>query len=410
MRGNVMVGQSGGPTAVINASLAGVFDAARKGGAKKVYGMLHGIQGLLRGNYADMGEFIKDEMDLELLKRTPSAYLGSCRYKLPRVEDDEVIFEKLFGLLQKLEIEYFFYIGGNDSMDTIDQLAKYAVSIDSRIRFIGVPKTVDNDLVCTDHTPGYGSAAKYIASATKELIRDNKVNDQDVVTVIEIMGRDAGWLTGSSALCCGEDSEGPDLIYLPEMPFDIDGFLRSVYEAQKKRRAVVVAVSEGIRSGDGKYVCEYSGSARSVDAFGHKQLTGTARVLADVVGENMGCKVRAVEFSSLQRCASHIASLTDMNEAFLVGEMAVKAAFDGLTGKFITLERTNENPYHCETGICDVADVANRKKDVPREWITEEGNFVTKEFVEYVTPLIQGEVDPIMINGLPKHIPNIRKG
>ncbi len=408
MNGNVIVGQSGGPTAVINASLAGVYDAAVRLGAKKVYGMLHGIQGLLRGNYIDMGDYVKDEMDLELLKRTPSAFLGSCRYKLPRVEDDEAVYEKLFATLAELDICYFFYIGGNDSMDTIDQLAVYAQKIDSHIRFVGVPKTVDNDLVCTDHTPGFGSAAKYIAAATKELIRDNRVNDQDVVTVLEIMGRDAGWLTGSSALCCSGDCDGPDLIYLPEIAFDIDAFLKSVYEKQKKHRAVVVAVSEGIRTKDGKYVCEYSGSSRSVDAFGHKQLTGTARVLADVVGENMGCKVRAVEFSSLQRCASHLASLTDMEEAFLVGEEAVKVARDGMTGKFIQLNRTGEDPYICEPGICDVGLVANRKKDVPKEWINEEGNYVTKDFIAYVMPLIQGEVIPIMENGLPKHIPNIK--
>ena len=407
MKGNVLVGQSGGPTAVINASLAGVYSAAKRLGADKVFGMRHGIQGLLQGDYVDMDDYVKNETDLELLKRTPSAFLGSCRFKLPRIENDREIFEKLFRQIEEMEISYFFYIGGNDSMDTIDQLARFAAEKNSDIRFIGVPKTIDNDLVCTDHTPGFGSAAKFVAASTKELIRDNKVNDQKVVTVIEVMGRDAGWLTGSTALCRGADCEGPDLIYLPEIPFDVDDFLHSIVELQKTHRAVVAVVSEGIRSKDGQYVCEYSASAKSIDAFGHKQLTGTARVLADLVNEKTGSKVRAIEFSSLQRCAAHLASLTDQTEAFMAGNAAVEAANQGLTGKFVTLLRKNDNPYICETGICNVSEVANLKKDVPREWINEEGNYVTKEFIDYVMPLIQGEVEPIMLDGLPRHIPHI---
>jgi len=411
MKGNIMVGQSGGPTAVINASLAGVFNAAVQlgGESPKVYGMLHGVQGLLKGDYVDLGDYIKDETDIELLKRTPSAFLGSCRYKLRRVADDEELYRRLFKTLDELKIEYFFYIGGNDSMDTIDQLSLYADRIKSPIRFIGVPKTIDNDLVLTDHTPGFGSAAKYIATATKELIRDSIVNDLDVVTVIEIMGRDAGWLTGSSALCKGDDCAGPDFIYLPEVPFDIDSFLQCVYEQQKRNKMVVAAVSEGIRFADGKYVCEASSSLRSVDAFGHKQLTGSAKVLAEIIAGDVGCKVRAIEFSTLQRCASHMASLTDVNEAYLVGQEAVKAASAGLSGKFIQLIRVSDDPYLCETGVCDVSLVANQKKDVPREWINEAGNYVTAEFINYVTPLIQGEIEPIMENGLPKHIPYVRK-
>ena len=411
MNGNVMVGQSGGPTAVINASLAGVFGAAAKsiGASGKVFGMLHGIQGLLKGEYVDVGEYIKDETDIELLKRTPSAFLGSCRYKLRRVSEDEELYRRVFEMLEERDIKYFFYIGGNDSMDTIDQLSVYGEMINSPIRFIGVPKTIDNDLVLTDHTPGFGSAAKYIATSIKELIRDSKVNDQDGVTVVEIMGRDAGWLTGSSALSKGDDCDGPDLIYLPEIAFDIDEFLQCVHERQKQNRTVVAAVSEGIRLSDGKYVCEVASTARGVDAFGHKQLTGSARVLADIIANDVGCKVRAIEFSTLQRCASHIASLTDVNEAFMVGEAAVKAAREGLSGKFVMLKRTSSDPYICETGLCDVSLVANQKKDVPREWMNDAGNYVTKEFCEYVRPLIQGEFEPIMENGLPKHIPCIKR-
>ncbi|MCL2539064.1 MAG: 6-phosphofructokinase [Oscillospiraceae bacterium] len=411
MKGNVMVGQSGGPTAVINASLAGVFDAAVNlhGASSKVYGMLHGVQGLLKGNYVDLGEFIGSEADLELLKRTPAAFLGSCRYKLRRAADDDGPYRQLFKMLDELGIDYFFYIGGNDSMDTIDQLSAYAAKINSPIRFIGVPKTIDNDLVLTDHTPGFGSAAKYIATATKELIRDGKVNDMDGVTVVEIMGRDAGWLTGSAALCRGDDCPGPDLIYLPEVPFDIDSFLQCIYEKQKQNRMVVAAVSEGIRFLDGKYVCEASSSLRNVDAFGHKQLTGSARVLADIIAGDVGCKVRAIEFSSLQRCAAHLTSLTDVNEAFMVGQAAVKAASEGYSGKFIMLKRVSDDPYVCQTDICDVSLVANLKKEVPREWINDDGNNVTSEFINYVTPLIQGEFEPIMENGLPKHIPYVVK-
>jgi len=406
---NIIVGQSGGPTAVINSSLAGVFKTARDMGASKIYGMRNGIEGFLKERIIDISDFVKNDVDIELLKRTPSAYLGSCRFKLPHVDKDEAVYEKMFKIMEKFQIDCFFYIGGNDSMDTIAQLALYADKVGSDIRFIGVPKTIDNDLVVTDHTPGFGSAAKYVATSIKELIRDTKVNDMDVVTVVEIMGRDAGWLTGAAALSAGPDCAGPDLIYLPELDFDIEKFIAKLSAIQKERRAVTVAVSEGIKMADGRYVCEYTDSSdRATDAFGHKQLTGTASALAQVIKGRLSCKVRAIEFSSLQRCAAHIQSQTDVEEAFNVGAAGVRAAFAGETGKMITIERACDEPYRSAMGIADVQLIANEKKDVPREWINEDGDYVTKEFLDYVAPLILGEVSPIMIDGLPRHIDYIK--
>ncbi|MEG0833560.1 MAG: 6-phosphofructokinase [Oscillospiraceae bacterium] len=409
MNGNAIVGQSGGPTSVINSSLAGVFKTAKDLGVKTVYGMRNGIQGLLAERYVKLEDYIHNDVDLELLKRTPSAFLGSCRYKLPKIEGNEATYDKLFKILDELGIKFFFYIGGNDSMDTIATLSCYAVTIGSDIKFMGVPKTIDNDLPVTDHTPGYGSAAKYVATAVKELIRDNKVNDMDIVTVIEVMGRDAGWLTGATALSAGPDCPGPDLIYMPELSFDVDKFVARVSQIMKERRSVVVAVSEGIKLEDGRYVCEYTDNAgRTTDSFGHKQLTGTARVLAEVIKIKLGCKVRAVEFSSLQRCAAHIQSETDVSEAFSVGAAAVRAASEGETGKVAIIERVAHKPYQSTMGICDVKLIANQKKDVPRDWINKAGDHVTKDFVDYVRPLILGEVSPIIVDGIPRHIDYIK--
>lgn len=404
MRGNVIVGQSGGPTAVINSSLVGVYKTARDRGANKVYGMLHGIQGLLQNRYVDLADHIKNDLDIELLKRTPSAYLGSCRYKLPEISEDRATYEKIFDILKSLDIEFFFYIGGNDSMDTIKKLSDYAVVTGSPIKFIGIPKTIDNDLAVTDHTPGYGSAAKYIGSITKEVIRDGRVYDQKRVTILEIMGRNAGWLTGAAALACGEDCEGPDMIFLPEVPFNIDSFVSKVDELQKKKESVVIAVSEGVKLADGRYVCELSNSIDGVDVFGHKQLSGAARFLASKVSRELGCKTRAIEFSSLQRCASHIASRVDITEAFQVGGAAVKAAMEGESGKMIILKRVSSDPYQCTTDIYDIHKIANVEKTVPLEWIINDGTFVSKEFVNYIRPLIQAELTPIMVDGLPRHL------
>lgn len=404
MKGNVIVGQSGGPTAVINSSLAGVYKTAKDRGARKVYGMLHGIQGLLEEKYVDLSEHIKSDLDIDLLKRTPSAYLGSCRYKLPEIKGNTDFYDRIFEILDKLEIEYFFYIGGNDSMDTIKKLSDYAILNGSTIKFMGVPKTIDNDLAVTDHTPGYGSAAKYIASIIKEVIRDGLVYGTKSVTILEIMGRNAGWLTGAAALAKGEDCEGPDMIFLPEIPFDVDEFMKKVEQLQKEKSSVVVAVSEGVKVADGRYVCELTDNIDYVDAFGHRQLTGTARYLAERISREVGCKTRAIEFNSLQRCASHIVGRVDITEAFQVGGAAVKAAFEGETAKMIILKRISDDPYLCVTDLYDVHKIANVEKKVPREWINEAGDYVTPEFVNYVRPLIQAELTPMMVDGLPRHL------
>ena len=406
MKGNVIVGQSGGPTAVINSSLAGVYKTAIDRGAAKVYGMRYGIQGFLDEQYVDLSKHIKSDMDIELLKRTPSAYLGSCRYKLPEIHEDKAIYEKIFEILNRLEIECFIYIGGNDSMDTIKKLSDYAIITGQSQKFVGVPKTIDNDLALTDHTPGYGSAAKYIGTSTKEIIRDGMglSYKKVLITVIEIMGRNAGWLTRASALSVGEDCDGPDLIYLPEIPFDIDKFMEKIRNLIKKKNNVVVAVSEGIKLKDGRYVSELSGNAEYVDAFGHKQLTGSATYLCNLISSEIGCKTRSVEFSSLQRSASHLASRVDINEAFMVGGAAVKAADEGDTGKMVVIDRVSDDPYQCATGIYDVHKIANDEKLVPREWITRDGTYITEDFLNYVRPLIQGDYAPFMVNGIPRHL------
>ena len=406
MKRNVIVGQSGGPTAAINSSLAGVYRTAKDRGANKVYGMLHGIQGLLQERYLDLSEYITTELDAVLLKRTPAAFLGSCRFKLPEIHEDKGVYEKIFSILDKLDIEAFIYIGGNDSMDTIKKLSDYAIVTGHPTRFIGCPKTIDNDLALTDHTPGYGSAAKYIGTSVKEIIRDSFCLEysKGLVSIVEIMGRNAGWLTGAAALAKGEDCEGPDLIYLPEIPFDLHAFSDRVKELLSRKPSVVVAVSEGIRTADGTYVCELGSSIDFVDAFGHKQLSGTASYLASFIAGEIGCKTRAIELSSLQRSASHAASRVDILEAYQVGGAAVKAADEGDSGKMVVLQRLSDDPYQCGTEVKDVHKIANDEKLVPREWVNEEGTGVTDEFVAYVRPLIQGDVSPVMVDGIPRHL------
>ena len=401
---NAIVGQSGGPTSVINSSLAGVFQACEMRGAEHVYGMLHGIQGLLDEKVCDLGQRLKTFMDIELLKRTPSSFLGSCRYKLPDPNEDEATYEKLFAILKKLDIEWFFYIGGNDSMDTINKLSQYGERIGSPIRFMGVPKTIDNDLMHTDHTPGYGSAAKYIGVVMKEIIRDATVYGTNFVTIVEIMGRNAGWLTAAASLARGEDCEGVDLICLPELPFHTDRFLEKVERMQKERESVVIAVSEGVKLPDGRFVCELSDDHRTVDAFGHINLTGTARYLSNLVARNLPTRTRAVELSILQRCGAHLASRTDITEAFQVGGAAAKAAFEGETGKMVALKRLSNDPYQCTTELVDIGDVANYEKKVPVEWINDTRTDMLPEFLAYARPLIQAELTPIYINGLTQHI------
>lgn len=403
---NIIVGQSGGPTSVINSSLAGVYKTAKERGFDKVYGMLHGVQGFLDEQYVDLSTQIHSDIDIELLKRTPSAFLGSCRYKLPEIHENPEIYEKLFEIMDKLDIETFIYIGGNDSMDTIKKLSDYAIVKGHSQKFLGVPKTIDNDLALTDHTPGFGSAAKYIAASTKEIIRDalGLTYNKEMITIIEVMGRNAGWLTGATALAKTEECDGPDAIYLPESVFDIDKFLQTVKDLLVNKKSIVISVSEGIKLADGRYVCELSGGGDYVDAFGHKQLQGTAAYLASFLGAEIGCKTRSVEFSTLQRSASHMASRVDIDEAFMVGGAAVKAADEGDTGKMVVIDRISDDPYQSAAGIYDVHRIANHEKLVPRDWMNKAGNYVTDQFINYIEPLIQGDYQPFMVNGLPQHL------
>ncbi len=401
---NVIVGQSGGPTAVINSSLAGVYQTAKSLGAGMVYGMQYGIEGLLKAQVIPLDTVLKTSMDIELLKRTPASYLGSCRYKLPDPDKGPEVYTELFRIFDRLDIGACFYIGGNDSMDTIAKLSAWGEKAGSPIRFIGVPKTIDNDLELTDHTPGFGSAAKYIATILKEIIRDSTVYDLRSVTVVEIMGRNAGWLTGAACLAAGDDCDGADMVLLPEVPLDPENFLEKVDELQKKKPSVIIAVSEGVKLADGRYVCELVSEAKT-DAFGHKAaLSGTGRYLADLISHRLGCKARAIEFSTLQRCAAHVASRTDITEAYQAGGAAVKAAFEGQTGKMAAFRRLSETPYQCVVEMVDVQAVANREKAVPRHWITPDGYQVTEDFVRYARPLIQAELTPIYIDGTPRHI------
>ena len=406
MKRNVIVGQSGGPTAAINSSLAGVYRTAIDRGANKVYGMLHGVQGLLNEKYLDLSNYIQTDLDVELLKRTPAAFLGSCRYKLPGIHEDKAVYEKLFSILDKLDIEAFIYIGGNDSMHTIKKLSDYAILTGHQTRFIGCPKTIDNDLALTDHTPGYGSAAKYIGTSMKEIIRDSFCLEypKGLVTIVEIMGRNAGWLTGATALSKCEDCDGPDMIYLPEVTFDLQDFKEKVKKLLTKKPSVVVAVSEGIRIADGRYVCELGNSVDFVDAFGHKQLSGTASYLASFIAGELGAKTRSIELSTLQRAGSHLASRVDILEAYQVGGAAVKAADEGDSGMMVVLERISDDPYQCQTTVKNVHKIANDEKCVPREWINKDGTYVTDDFVAYVKPLIQGDVSPVMVDGIPRHL------
>lgn len=402
---NVLVGQSGGPTAVINSSLAGVYEAAKALGAAHVYGMEYGIQGLLQGKIVDLDDRLDDKMEIELLKRTPSSYLGSCRFKLPNPATDERPFVQLFELFAKYCIGAVFYIGGNDSMDTIAKLSAYGAAKGSEIRFIGVPKTIDNDLMYTDHTPGYGSAAKYIATILKEVICDSSVYNIRSVTVAEIMGRHTGWLAGAASLAAGADCNGPDIILLPERPFDENVFLEKVAQLEKDRHNVIIAASEGVKNKDGVFLCDLVSTAGQLDAFGHKAiLSGTSRYLADLIHVRLGCKTRAIEFSTLQRCASHLASRTDITEAYQVGGASVEAAYRGETGKMCAIRRISDMPYRTETEMVDVQNVANLEKHVPDDWISPDGMHVTEAFHHYARPLIQAELTPIYIDGVPRHL------
>ena len=403
LKGNAMVGQSGGPTSVINATLAGVYEAALKSDCiETVYGLVHGIEGLLKGDIVDMSIGLKCKEDIDILASTPSAYLGSCRFKLPLAEDKPELYDQIFEILAKYNVKYFFYIGGNDSMDTVYKLSSYADKIGYEINIIGVPKTIDNDLAMTDHTPGFGSAAKYIATATREINRDASVYMAPCVTIIEIMGRNAGWLTAATALARNEHCGAPDLVYLPELTFDIDKFIEDVKKVLKKRSAVIVAVSEGVKLADGTYVCDAVLNTET-DAFGHKRLTGTAKVLSDIANERLGIKTRQIEFSLLQRCAAHCASATDVAESKMIGACAVEKALNGESGKMVYFVRKSNSPYEVCIESVDIGEIANVEKVIPREWINEEGNDITQDLIDYMLPLIQGESRVFVKDGLPVH-------
>ena len=404
-RKNLIVGQSGGPTAAINASLAGVYCGAKHFGFEKVYGMRFGIEGFLNEKIVDLDETLNSELNIELLKRTPSSYLGSCRYKLPKPEAGNEVYQKAFELLEKYSIDVFIYIGGNDSMDTILKMSEYAKIIGSSIKFVGVPKTIDNDLPVTDHTPGYGSAAKYIATCISEVVRDSNVYDLKSVTFVEIMGRNAGWLTAAAALAKNSFNDGADFILLPEIGLNLKEFINILGNRLNEKNNIVVAVSEGIKDQNGNYISEDEGN---VDAFGHKMLSGTAAYLAKKIKSELGVKTRAVEINTLQRAAAHLQSKTDIDEAFNIGFLGVKTGIEGETGVMMYFDRVNDAPYLSIVRKCDINLVANIEKEIPRGWISEDGFGVNEKFIEYAKPLITGELSNIVCEGIQSHIISLK--
>lgn len=401
MSKNCIVAQSGGPTAAINASLAGVIAAARDYGIyDKIYGSIHGIQGVLKKHFLDLSD--KDDTFIEKLTRTPAMYLGSCRFKLPNMEDDTSMYEEIFSIFEEMNIGAFFYIGGNDSMDTVAKLSAYAASVGNDIRIIGVPKTIDNDLIMTDHTPGFGSAAKYIASSIREIAYDTYIYDLESVNIIEIMGRDAGWLTAASALARNEFSLAPHLIYLPEVAFDKEAFITDLKAMVKQYKNVIVAVSEGIHDKDGNYI---SATSASADKFGHAQLSGAGKALEYLVKERLGIKVRSVEINVLQRCAGHMASKTDLDESFMSGRHAVTLAKNGESAQMVSLHRLSDEPYMYELTSTPVSEVANKAKAVPDSWITDNHHDVTQEMIQYLKPLVMGEACTDFEDGISSYLP-----
>lgn len=395
---NIIVGQSGGPTAVINASLYGVIKAGFESDKiGTVYGMKNGIEGFFKENIINMEDI--EEEDTEALRTTPGAYLGSCRYKLPQDLNDSV-YSTIFEKFEKYNISAFFYIGGNDSMDTVSKLSKYASKINSDIQFIGVPKTIDNDLILTDHTPGYASAARYVASMVREISRDTAVYDKKTVTIIEIMGRNAGWLTAASVLARQETEDNPVLIYLPETDFDEEQFLKSIENALDKKQTITVCVSEGIHDASGSFVCEKT-SKMLTDNFGHKIMNGCGKYLENLVRNRLNVKVRSVELNVTQRCATAYLSATDVIEAENSGRFAIEAFLSGQTGCMIACFREETKPYKAGYATVDVNEVCNREKCVPQSWITNNGTDISQEFIDYALPLIQGDVEVPQKNSLP---------
>ena len=396
MQKGLLYAQSGGPTSVINASACGVIRQAQKEGLK-VYAALNGIDGIFKGTIVDLAT--EDDKEIDKLCGTPASAFGSCRIKLPDYKVDDSKYFEMLEVFKKLNIRYFIYNGGNDSMNTCAKVAEFMKNNDYECYVIGVPKTIDNDLLLTDHCPGYGSAAKYIATTCYELALDTAVYRQGRVTVLEIMGRDAGWLTASSALA-GLNGGAPDLIYLPERAFDLDEFCKKCQEVYAQKKSCLVAVSEGIRDKDGTYISAYAKSSEK-DAFNNVQLGGVGAYLADIVTKRTGIKSRAVEFSLMQRAAAHLCSKTDVEEAFEAGRCAVKAAVAGETGKMIAFKRVSSEPYKIEYVCAPLDDIAKFAQSMPEQFISEDGTFVTDEFIKYAKPLIQGELALEYKNGLP---------
>lgn len=400
---NCMVAQSGGPTSAINSSLAGVISGIKQSGVYNTcYGAVNGILGILNENYLNLSEIFTRQEQINQLMCTPAMYLGSCRHRLPDYRDDDSVYVFIFNQFSRLGIRAFFYIGGNDSMDTVLKLSEYAQKTGYDIRIIGIPKTIDNDLCMTDHTPGFGSAAKYIASTLLEIAHDTFIYAVKSLTIVEIMGRDAGWLTAASALARNEYNTAPHLIYLPETAFCKEQFLHDVKEKLKTVDNVIVAVSEGIRDKNGEYI---TASTKMVDQFGHRQLSGAGKALELLAKEELGIKVRSVEINVLQRCAAHLASKTDITEAFSLGEKAVTFAENNMTAVMATLERTCGEPYTISYGHADIKDIANEAKSIPPECIHKNKNDITPELVSYLKPLIQGEVPLSYKDGLPVYMP-----
>jgi 6-phosphofructokinase 1 len=401
MKKNCIVAQSGGPTAAINASLAGVVSGVMKSNKFDIcYGSLNGITGILNNTLVELSKTAEQPGFIEQLTISPAMYLGSCRFKMPEATANEEIYKQIFACFEQLNIGAFFYIGGNDSMDTVLKLSNYAKKINYDISIIGVPKTIDNDLCETDHTPGFGSAAKYIATTMLEIAHDTFIYKLKSVTIVEIMGRDAGWLTASAALARNSYNETPDYIYLPEVDFDKDAFVNDIRKALEKKDNVIIAVSEGIHDKDGEYITAGEAAA---DTFGHKQLSGAGKALEAIVKKEIGVKVRSVEINVLQRCAAHLLSETDIKESFAQGEKAVSLAEENITASMVCIKRISNMPYDINYSYAPIENIANEAKSIPREWINEAGNDVTDELIAYLTPLIQGECTIPYVNGLPAY-------
>ena len=398
---NIVVAQSGGPTCAINASLVGVFREAMKvDGVDAVFGSVNGIEGVIEDRLIDLKTMIRCDRDIELLRQTPSTVLGSCRYKLADREKDDTVYKKIVQCFKRRQIGAFFYIGGNDSMDTVMKLSAYVKEQGEDIKIIGIPKTIDNDLCITDHTPGFGSAAKYVAITMQEIIRDSSVYSVPSVTIVEIMGRHAGWLAASSAVLHANDQAAPHLIYVPERPMTLDGFFEDLRCQMAKHKAVVVAVSEGMEIPESQ-----SGEYQSgvTDSFGHKYLSGIGKFLEQAVRKEFGCKVRSIELNVMQRCSSHISSATDIAEAEEIGAAGVRCALSGETGKVMVFRRIKDAPYTVVIEPAEARDIANREKFLPEDYINEKGNNITEKALSYFLPLIQGERSLILENGIPQH-------